>query len=53
MSRALPEDLRIARMSHLSWKRRHANGGYWREVWHPCNQKGCRWRHGLRWQVVS
>lgn len=38
------ERLEVARMAHLSWKARHKNGGYWREVWygHRCMR--------LRWQ---
>ena len=39
--------LRIARMSHLSWKRRHEHGGYWREVGYRTNRGP--WRHVLGW----
>ena len=46
-------NLDITRMSALSWKARHRNGGYWRETWKRCSRKGCKWEHRLRWQRVS
>lgn len=45
--------LLLARLSHLSWKRRHEHGGYWREVWYRRNGKGQHWIHRLRWTPLA
>lgn len=46
--RSQERDCAIARMAHLSWKSRYANGGYWSEIWRH-RPGGGRLRHRLRW----